>query len=128
MRAKIFEWIERRFGDLGSQGVINYAETATIKISPDQLKKVETRQIILAIVLKETDEKLTKDELHYIWKKELEGLFGLMPEDKFVFAVDWNLQNRTPSDINILDGAKREKLARNTTVKLTVNVNKKINL
>lgn len=125
MRAKIFEWIERRFGDLGSNGLINYTEQVTKNVT-DELKKTETRQITLAVVLKETDEKFIKDDLHYIWKKELEGLFEIQPNDVFKFTVDWNLQNRTPQIINIVDGAKREKLVRNTTVKLTVNVNKKI--
>lgn len=126
MRAKIFEWIERRFGNLGSQGLINYTEQATKKLTQDELKKGENRQITLAIVLKEADEKFIKDDLHYIWKKELEELFEIKPDDIFKFAVDWNLQNRTPQDINIIEGAKREKLVRNCIVKLTVNVNKKI--
>ncbi len=125
MRVKIFEWIERRFGDLGSQGLINYSEQATIKLTQDELKKVETRRFTVVIVLKATSENFIKDDLHLIWKKEIEEIFVVQPKDTFNFAVDWNLQNRTPTDINIVDGAKKGKLIKNATVKITINIDKK---
>ncbi len=124
MRVKIFEWIERRFGDLGSQGLINYSEQATIKLTQDELKKVETRRFTVVIVLKATSENFIKDDLHVVWKKEIEDIFNVQPNDTFDFAVDWNLQNRTPTDINIVDGVKKGKLVKNVTVKLTMNINK----
>jgi len=123
-RTKLFEWIDNHFKDLDNTGSVTYGENITLKADKDSKRLVSIIEVNCAVNLKEAPETFLDKQNHLDWKKEIEEILGILPTDRFRFAVSVSKQYINPDEVDLIRGRRGELIQKNQ-VRITINLFKK---